>query len=148
MSNINVMFRRELAGYFATPIAYVFIVILSLSGCSQPPMATPDHVPQVESAIILVPGYYGTRLVRETDDRLIFISLTQALFGDQSLTLPVPGLGFEGTVNWDPSKPDGQPRRKLDVTRAEEYFGFTAEVALEEGLKRTIAWYEENQVGG
>ncbi|NIS00420.1 MAG: GDP-L-fucose synthase, partial [Gemmatimonadetes bacterium] len=43
--------------------------------------------------------------------------------------------GFEGTVQWDPTKPDGQPRRKLDVTRAEEYFGFTAEVPLEEGLK-------------
>lgn len=55
--------------------------------------------------------------------------------------------GFEGEVQWDPTKPDGQPRRKLDVTRAEEYFGFTAEVALEEGLKRTIAWYEENQLG-
>ena len=81
---------------------YVFIVILSLSGCNQPPVAAPDHVRQVESAIILVPGYYGTRLVRETDDRLIFISLTQALFGDQSLTLPVPGLGFEGTVNLQP----------------------------------------------
>jgi hypothetical protein len=80
----------------------VFIVIVSLSGCSQPPVAAPDHVRQFESAIILVPGYYGTRLVRETDGRLIFISLTQALFGDQSLTLPVPGLGFEGTVNLQP----------------------------------------------
>lgn len=55
--------------------------------------------------------------------------------------------GFEGTVQWDPTKPDGQPRRKLDVSRAKEYFGFTAEVALEDGLKRTIAWYEENPVG-
>ncbi len=80
----------------------VLIVILSLSGCSQPPVAAPDHVRQIESAIILVPGYYGTRLVRETDGRLIFISLTQALFGVQSLTLPVPGLGFEGTVNLQP----------------------------------------------
>lgn len=80
----------------------VLFVILSLSGCSQPPVGAPDHVRQVESAIILVPGYYGTRLVRETDGRLIFISLTQALFGDQSLTLPVSGLGFEGTVNLQP----------------------------------------------
>lgn len=53
--------------------------------------------------------------------------------------------GFEGTVEWDATKPDGQPRRKLDVTRAEEYFGFTADVSLDEGLKRTIAWYEENK---
>ena len=55
--------------------------------------------------------------------------------------------GFEGTVQWDPTKPDGQPRRKLDVSRAKEYFGFTADVTLEEGLKATIAWYEEHQLG-
>ena len=51
---------------------------------------------------------------------------------------------FKGTVNWNTSKPDGQPRRKLDVSRAREYFGFEAQVELEEGLKRTIEWYKEN----
>ncbi|MGE3787486.1 MAG: hypothetical protein AB7H03_12660 [Nitrospirales bacterium] len=56
----------------------------------------------MKSAIILVPGYYGTRLVRKADRSLVFISLTQALFGDQSLTLPVPGLGFEGTTELEP----------------------------------------------
>ena len=55
--------------------------------------------------------------------------------------------GFSGEVEWDHSKPDGQPRRKLDVTRAEQYFGFKATVDLEEGLKRTIAWYEESMQG-
>jgi GDP-L-fucose synthase len=49
--------------------------------------------------------------------------------------------GFRGEVHWDPSKPDGQPRRKLDVRRAREEFGFEAGVALEEGLRRTIDWY-------
>ena len=49
--------------------------------------------------------------------------------------------GFRGEVNWDPGKPDGQPRRKLDVRRAREEFGFEAEVALEEGLRRTIDLY-------
>jgi GDP-L-fucose synthase len=49
--------------------------------------------------------------------------------------------GFGGAVNWDPGKPDGQPRRKLDVRRAREEFGFEAEVGLEEGLRRTIDWY-------
>jgi len=53
-------------------------------------------------------------------------------------------VGFEGQVAWDPSKPDGQPRRALDTSRARELFGFTATTPLEEGLERTIAWYREN----
>ncbi|HVS70405.1 MAG TPA: GDP-L-fucose synthase [Phycisphaerae bacterium] len=51
--------------------------------------------------------------------------------------------GFHGKIVWDPSKPDGQPRRCLDTTRARERFGFVATTSLEEGLKKTIAWYEE-----
>ena len=49
--------------------------------------------------------------------------------------------GFKGELEWDTSMPDGQPRRKLDVERARTEFGFTAEVDLEEGLRRTIDWY-------
>jgi GDP-L-fucose synthase len=51
--------------------------------------------------------------------------------------------GFEGEIVWDESMPNGQPRRKLDTTRAEELFGFRAETPLREGLERTIAWYRE-----
>jgi GDP-L-fucose synthase len=50
-------------------------------------------------------------------------------------------VGFEGELVWDTSKPDGQPRRCLDVTRAAEKFGFSAEVSFDEGLRRTIDWY-------
>jgi GDP-L-fucose synthase len=46
--------------------------------------------------------------------------------------------GFEGALRWDPSKPDGQPVRRLDVSRARELFGFEAEMQLDEGLRRTI----------
>lgn len=49
---------------------------------------------------------------------------------------------FEGEIRWQRDKPDGQPRRRLDVSRAIEKFGFRAEVPLEEGLRRTIEWYE------
>src|SRR5262249_29943402 len=49
---------------------------------------------------------------------------------------------FRGEIRWDASKPDGQPRRCLDVTRAREAFGFTASTGLREGLSETIAWYE------
>jgi len=52
---------------------------------------------------------------------------------------------FEGEIVWDTSKPNGQPRRLLDTSRAEAYFGFRAEMPFEEGLERTIAWYKENR---
>jgi len=53
--------------------------------------------------------------------------------------------GFDGEIHWDTSKPDGQPRRCLDTSRAREAFGFTATTPLREGLARTIAWYEEHR---
>jgi GDP-L-fucose synthase len=49
--------------------------------------------------------------------------------------------GFDGTVEWDTSKPDGQPRRRLDVSKAKKEFGFEAKVDFREGLRRTIDWY-------
>jgi GDP-L-fucose synthase len=49
---------------------------------------------------------------------------------------------FKGEVRWQHDKPDGQPRRRLDVSRAFEKFGFQAQVPLEEGLRRTVEWYE------
>jgi GDP-L-fucose synthase len=49
--------------------------------------------------------------------------------------------GFEGEVVWDRSRPNGQPRRRLDTTRARELFGFQARTPLREGLERTVAWY-------
>jgi GDP-L-fucose synthase len=49
--------------------------------------------------------------------------------------------GFRGQLVWDTSKPNGQPRRALDVSRAAQYFGFRAQMDFEEGLRRTIEWY-------
>jgi GDP-L-fucose synthase len=54
--------------------------------------------------------------------------------------------GFQGELVFDASKPDGQPRRCLDVSRALEHFGFIASTSLDEGLKRTIAWWEAQNV--
>jgi GDP-L-fucose synthase len=51
--------------------------------------------------------------------------------------------GYEGPITWDTSKPNGQPRRKLDTRRARELFGFEATTALSEGLHRTIDWFSE-----
>lgn len=53
--------------------------------------------------------------------------------------------GYKGEIRWDTSKPNGQPRRKLDVSRAEEKFGFRSSTTFENGLRETIAWYEANR---
>jgi len=53
--------------------------------------------------------------------------------------------GFSGEIVWDTSKPNGQPRRALDTSRAKEYFNFEAEMPFEEGLKETIQWFKENK---
>ncbi len=53
--------------------------------------------------------------------------------------------GYEGRLVWDTTKPNGQPRRGLDTSRATEYFGWRARVPFEEGLRETIAWYRQNR---
>ena len=53
--------------------------------------------------------------------------------------------GFAGEIRWDPTKPDGQPRRCLDTERAARLLGFRAAVGFEEGLRRTIEWYRANR---
>lgn len=53
--------------------------------------------------------------------------------------------GFKGKIKWDSSKPNGQPRRKLDVSRAKKEFGFESTTTFEDGLRKTIKWYRENR---
>ena len=53
--------------------------------------------------------------------------------------------GFEGQLVWDRTKPNGQPRRALDISRADELFGFRAQMPFEEGLRQTIEWYREKR---
>jgi GDP-L-fucose synthase len=53
--------------------------------------------------------------------------------------------GFKGEIRWDTTKPNGQPRRKLDVTRAAEEFGFRSSTTFEDGLRSTIEWYLTNR---
>ncbi|HEY0371678.1 MAG TPA: GDP-L-fucose synthase [Thermoanaerobaculia bacterium] len=60
-------------------------------------------------------------------------------------TLVAAKCGYEGRIVWDASKPNGQPRRMLDVTRAAERFGFRATTTLEGGLAQTIQWFESQQ---
>lgn len=57
------------------------------------------------------------------------------------ITLICRLMNFKGEIRWDATKPDGQPRRTLDTSRAEKEFGFRAKTSFEEGLKKTIEWY-------
>jgi GDP-L-fucose synthase len=54
-------------------------------------------------------------------------------------------VGFDGAIQWDTSKPNGQPRRRLDTSRAEREFGWRARTPFDVGLQRTVAWYLENR---
>jgi GDP-L-fucose synthase len=58
--------------------------------------------------------------------------------------LVAEATGYDGEIVWDTTKPNGQPRRRLDVSRAAELFGFRAETPLREGLVQTVAWYREH----
>jgi GDP-L-fucose synthase len=57
-------------------------------------------------------------------------------------------MGFTGELRFDPTQPDGQPRRSLDTSRAERLFGFRATTGFEDGLRRTIEWYRETRTPG
>jgi GDP-L-fucose synthase len=52
---------------------------------------------------------------------------------------------YEGEIRWDPSKPDGQPRRALDTSRARDWFGFKAKTSFDDGMRATIEWYESSR---
>ena len=56
-------------------------------------------------------------------------------------------MGYKGHIFFDPSKPDGQPRRCLDVTRAWDRLGFKTKVSFKEGIKKTIEWFRESYDG-
>jgi GDP-L-fucose synthase len=56
--------------------------------------------------------------------------------------------GFEGQIRWDPSKPDGQPRRCLDTSKAKKLFGFEAQTSFDDGLKATVDWYRQTRAKG
>jgi GDP-L-fucose synthase len=54
-------------------------------------------------------------------------------------------IGYSGPVVWDATRPNGQPRRSLDTSRAEQMFGFKAQTPFDEGLRRTIDWYRQQK---
>jgi nucleoside-diphosphate-sugar epimerase len=61
-----------------------------------------------------------------------------------SILRPLLLTDFQGEIRWDTSKPNGQPRRKLDTSRAEQLFGFKSSTPFEKGLKTTIDWFRSH----
>ncbi len=94
------------------------------------------YAPDAARAIVLAAEHYdGIEPVNIGAHREITIR--------ELVTLIAELTGFQGEIRWDASKPDGQPRRCLDTSRAREMFGFVATTDFAEGLRETIAWYRE-----
>ena len=89
---------------------------------------------------------FGNFVVRDKNARAGRNPQTGQEITIRALTEQICDLcGFQGEIDWDASKPDGQPRRCLDTRRAREEFGFQADTSLRHGLQRTIAWYERRR---
>jgi GDP-L-fucose synthase len=86
-----------------------------------------------EGIVLAAERYDGSEPVNLGTGQEISIRELAELIGDLT--------GFHGEIVWDTSKPNGQPRRQLDVSRARELFGFEAHTTLRDGLQRTIEWY-------
>ena len=89
---------------------------------------------QLRKAIVLAAELYeGTEPVNLGTNREVTIRETVELIATM--------VGYDGELAWDPTKPDGQPRRRVDPSRAERLFGWRAQMPFEEGLRATIDWY-------
>ncbi len=118
-----------------------------------------DAIVKGKSEVIVWGTGKATREFQYVEDAAEGIVLaTERYFGTEPVNL---GAGFEisikdlvdkiikltefkGKIVWDSTKPDGQPRRILDTSRAEQYFSYRAKTSMDEGLKKTINWYKEN----
>jgi len=94
------------------------------------------YVEDAARAIVLaMEKYNGADPVNLGSGNEISIKDLATLIGEE--------VGYSGSIVFDPSKPDGQPRRRLDVSKAKELFGFEAKTDFKEGLQKTIKWYNE-----
>jgi GDP-L-fucose synthase len=93
----------------------------------------------VEGLVLAAERYDGPEPVNLGASREISIRELAELIGEVT--------GYEGKITWDTEKPNGQPRRSVDGSRARELFGFEARTPLREGLERTVAWYRSAVAG-
>lgn len=96
------------------------------------------YVDDAARAILLATEHYnGSEPVNIGTSQEITIQELAHLIADE--------VGFDGELVWDTTKPNGQPRRCLEVSRAKQFFGFEAAWTLHEGIKKTVAWYRSHQ---
>ena len=92
-----------------------------------------------EGIVLATERYNGSEPVNlGTGEEISILSLAQMIAAE---------VGFSGRIVWDTTKPNGQPRRCLDVSRAQQYFGFLAQCGLREGIARTVTWFLANRGG-
>jgi len=92
-----------------------------------------------EGIVLATERYNGSEPVNlGTGEEISILSLAQMIAAE---------VGFSGSIIWDTTKPNGQPRRCLDVSRAQQYFGFLAQCGLREGIARTVTWFLANRGG-
>ena len=99
------------------------------------------YVEDAAQAIVLAAEHYD-------DPEPVNLGSGQELSIKELVEVIAELTGFQGRLVWDPTKPDGQPRRCLDTTRAEQAFGFRARTPVREGLQRTIDWYRQHRAQG
>ena len=92
------------------------------------------YVDDAAEGIALAAEFYN-------DDQPVNLGADRELPIRELVEIIVELVGFEGEVRWDTSKPDGQPRRGVDGSRARERFGFNAAISFDEGLRRTLEWF-------
>ena len=97
------------------------------------------HVRDAARAVVLATEHY------EQPDPVNIGSGMEVSIADLAAQL-TEIMGYRGRLSWDTTKPNGQPRRSLDVTRAQQRFGFVAEVGFEAGLRETVTWWRENKI--
>lgn len=89
-----------------------------------------------EGILLAAEQYSGNQPVNlGTGEEITICALAQLIAAE---------VGYSGKIVWDPSKPNGQPRRCLDVSRAKEFFGFQSKHSLQNGLRKTIHWFQAN----
>ena len=96
------------------------------------------YVEDAAEAIVLASERYdgGDPINLGTGREISILELAQTISAE---------VGFRGAIRWDATKPNGQPRRCLDVTRAERHFGFRARCGLREGIERTVTWFKAHR---
>jgi len=97
------------------------------------------YVDDAAQGIVMAAEFYN-------DDQPVNLGADRELPIRELVEIIVKLVGYEGEVRWDTSKPDGQPRRGVDGSRAREQFGFTAGTTFDEGLRQTLDWYLANRV--